>query len=75
MISYTLQLDLVIKEMKMNRDAYTYAYGFIAGVLLAAFVSVLAYAVCDYYCDHMLDDLLSKGAVIVVPDGVINSLH
>lgn len=59
----------------MNRDVYTYAYGFIAGVLLAAFVSVLAYAVCGYYCDRMLDDLLSKGAVIVVPDGVMNSLE
>jgi hypothetical protein len=59
----------------MNRDAYTYAYGFIAGVLLAAFVTVLTYAVCDYYCDRMLDDLLSKGAVIVVPDEVMNSSH
>ena len=59
----------------MNRETYVYAYGFIAGVLLAAFVSVLAYAVCDYYCGKMLDDLLSKGAVIVVPDSVMNSLH
>jgi len=61
--------------MKMNRETYTYAYGFIAGVLLAAFVSVLAYAVCDYYCGKMVDELLSRGAVIVVPDGVMNSLH
>ena len=59
----------------MNRETYTYAYGFIAGVLLAAFVSVVTYAVCGYYCDRMLDDLLSKGAVIVVPHEVMNSLH
>lgn len=48
----------------MNRETYTYAYGFIAGVLLAAFVVVTAYAICDYYCDKMLDDLVSKGVVI-----------
>ena len=59
----------------MNRETYTYAYGFIAGVLLAAFVTVLAYAVCDYYCDKMLDELLERGAVIVVPDRVMNSQH
>lgn len=61
--------------MIANRDTYTYAIGFIAGILLTAFVSVLAYAVCGYYCDRMLDELLSKGAVIVVPDEVMNSLH
>ena len=61
--------------MKMNRETYTYAYGFIAGVLLAAFMSVLAYAVYDYYCGKMLDELLQKGAVIVVPDEVMNSSH
>ena len=59
----------------MNRETYVYAYGFIAGILLTAFVAVLAYAVCDYYCDHMLDELLKRGAVIVVPDSVINTLH
>ena len=59
----------------MNRETYTYAYGFIAGVLLAAFVTVIAYAMCDYYCDKMLDELLERGAVIVVPDRVMNTLH
>jgi len=61
--------------MKMNRETYVYAYGFIAGVLLAAFVSVLAYAVCNYHCGKMLDELLRRGTVIVVPDRVMNSLH
>ena len=59
----------------MNRETYTYAYGFIAGVLLAAFVAVLAYAVCDYYCGHIVDELIARGAVIVVPDSVKNTLH
>ena len=59
----------------MNRETYVYAYGFIAGILLTAFIAVLAYVVCDYYCDHMLDELLKRGAVIVVPDSVINTLH
>jgi len=59
----------------MNRDAFTYAYGFIAGVLLALFVITISYVVCDYYCDRMLDDLLQKGAVIVVPNEVMNSSH
>jgi len=59
--------------MKMNRETYVYAYGFIAGVLLAAFVSVLAYAVCNYHCGKMLDELLSRGTVIVVPDRTIQN--
>ena len=57
----------------MNRETYTYAYGFIAGVLLAAFVSVLAYAVSDYYCGKMLDELLDKGTVIIVPSAVVET--
>lgn len=59
----------------MNRETYIYAYGFIAGVLLAAFVTVIAYAVSDYYCDKMLDELLERGAVIVVPYEVMDSSH
>ena len=58
----------------MNRETYTYAYGFIAGVLLAAFVTVIAYAMCDYYCDNMLDDLVSNGKVIIVPEAVIETV-
>lgn len=54
----------------MNRETYTYAYGFIAGILLAAFVAVVAYAMCDYYCDKMMDDLMSKGTIIIVPKTV-----
>lgn len=48
----------------MNRETYAYAYGFIAGVLLAAFVAVTAYAVCDYYCNKIVNNWLSKGVVI-----------
>lgn len=51
----------------MNRDVYTYAYGFIAGVLLAAFVVVISFSMCDYYCDKMLEDLKRQGIVIEVP--------
>ena len=58
----------------MNRETYTYAYGFIAGVLLAAFVTVIAYAMCDYYCDKMLADLLSSDTVIIVPEAVIETV-
>ena len=54
----------------MLRETLTYAYGFIAGVLLAAFVAITAYAICDYYCDKMLDDLLREGKVIIVPHSV-----
>ena len=58
----------------MNRETYTYAYGFIAGVLLAAFVTVIAYAMCDYYCDKMLADLVSNDTVIIVPEAVIETV-
>ena len=57
----------------MNRETYTYAYGFIAGILLAAFVAVTSYAVCDWYCDQMLDELLDKGTVIIVPSAVVET--
>ena len=58
----------------MNRETYTYAYGFIAGVLLAAFVTVIAYAVCDYYCDKMLAALVSNGKVIIVKQATIETV-
>lgn len=58
----------------MNREMYTYAYGFVAGVLLAAFVTVTAYAVCDYYCDGMLDELLQKSTVIIVPKATVETV-
>ncbi len=58
----------------MNRETYTYAYGFIAGVLLAAFVAVVAYAMCDYYCHKMIDDLVSNGTVIVVPKATTDTV-
>lgn len=57
----------------MNRETYTYAYGFIAGILLTAFVAVIAFAVCDYYCEKMVNDLLSKGTVIVVPGATVEA--
>jgi len=58
----------------MNRETYTYAYGFIAGVLLAAFVAVTAYAVCDYYCHKMQDEMLRKGTVIIVPNSAMETV-
>ena len=54
----------------MNKEIRAYVYGFTAGILLTAFVATLTYAVCVYYCDQMLDELLSRGAVPVVPDTV-----
>ena len=58
----------------MNRETYTYAYGFIAGLLIAAFVIVIAYAMCDYYCDKMLADLVSNGTVIIVKQATIETV-
>ena len=58
----------------MNRETYTYAYGFIAGVLLAAFVTVIAYAMCDYYCGKMLADLVSNGIVIKVEQATVETV-
>ena len=58
----------------MNRETYTYAYGFIAGILLAAFVIVISYAMCDYYCDKMLADLVSNGTVIIVKQATIETV-
>lgn len=57
----------------MNREIYIYAYGFIAGVLLAAFVAVVAYTLCDYNCGKRLDELLAKGTVIIVPEVAIET--
>jgi len=51
----------------MNRETYTYAYGFIAGVLLAAFVIVISFSMCEYRCNKMLEDLKREGIVIEVP--------
>ena len=58
----------------MNRETYVYAYGFIAGILLAAFVIVISYAMCDYYCDKMLADLVSNGTVIIVKQATIETV-
>ena len=58
----------------MNRETYTYAYGFIAGVLLAAFVAVTAYAMCDYYCDKMYNEMVEKGTVIIVPEAAVETV-
>jgi hypothetical protein len=57
----------------MNRQTYTYAYGFIAGILLAAFVVVMSYAMCDWHCDRKADELFSKGTVIIVPRAVVET--
>ena len=58
----------------MHRETYTYAYGFIAGILLTAFVAVTAYAVCDYYCHKMYNEMLEKGTVIIVPSGTTETV-
>ena len=58
----------------MNRETYVYAYGFIAGILLAAFVIVISYAMCDYYYDKMLADLVSNGTVIIVKQATIETV-
>lgn len=57
----------------MNRETYTYAYGFVAGILLAAFIAIVSYAVCDYYCHKMQDEMLSKGTVIIVPSATVDT--
>lgn len=57
----------------MHRAMYTYAYGFIAGVLLAALIVVVSYAVCGWHCDKKAVELFSKGTVLIVPHAVVET--
>lgn len=57
----------------MHREMYTYAYGFIAGVLLAALILVVSSAICDWHCDKKVDELFSKGTVIIIPRAVVET--
>jgi len=55
------------------KEIATYSLGFCSGIVLSCFVATISLLVCDWYCDKMLEDMLTDGAVIIVPDATLET--